>query len=220
MDNNIETPPVFSISPLAMPPALPATSPKPSRPVAEFSPLQRRDMFDGQQIWIWIYRFDASGWCLRAVSSLGASVVWRERFASDALALLAYERTLTEQGGGFIVKVGEQVQGMDGLNPDLLSPQDARYTSGRGFLSYTLRTFSLLRKYAGLWPAQSMLGHVITGYLYKGDPPAWPHAVQGIPGAPPNIVMEFTVPAQHIEDHVVHSMGLRKTLPKTGDWWR
>ncbi len=98
MDNNIETPPVFSISPPAMPPALPATSPKPSRPVAEFSPLQRRDMFDGQQIWIWIYRFDASGWCLRAVSSLGASVVWRERFASDALALLAYERTLAEQG--------------------------------------------------------------------------------------------------------------------------
>ncbi|MEI7786016.1 MAG: hypothetical protein WCK08_16610 [Betaproteobacteria bacterium] len=199
-------------------PAAPAV--RTVRAAAEFSPLQRRDELDGQQVWIWIYRFDASGWWLRAVSSRGASVVWRERFASDALALAAYERTLAEHGGGFIIEAGERVKGMDGFNPDLLLPQDARYTSGRGFLSYTLRTFTLLSKYAGLWPAQSMLGHVITGYLYKGDAPAWPHAVQGIPGAPGNIVMEFTTPPQYIEDHVLQTMGLRKTLAKTGDWWR
>lgn len=202
-------------SPLNIPPAFPAP-----RAAAEFSPLQRRDEVDGQQIWIWIYRFDASGWWLRVVSSRGASVVWRERFASDVLALAAYDRALADHGAAFIVKAGEQIRGMDGFNPDLLAPQDARYTSGRGFLSYTLRTFALLRKYAGLWPAQSMLGHVITGYLYKDDAPAWPHPVQGIPGAPRNIVMEFTIPAQHIEDHLLQTMGLRKTLPKTGDWWR
>ena len=189
------------------------------RPVAEFSPLQRRDEFDGQQVWIWIYRFDASGWMLRAVSSRGASAVWRQRFATDAQALAEYERTVVAHGGGFIVQAGEQVLGMDGLNPDLLQPQDVRYRGGKNFETYTLRTFGLLRKYAGLWPVQSMLGHVVTGYLYRGDAPGWPHAVHGIPGAPENIELEFTIPAHHIQGHVEHDLGLRKMLARSGNWW-
>jgi hypothetical protein len=67
---------------------------------------------------------------------------------------------------------------------------------------------------------QSMVGHLVTGYLYKDEAPAWPHPVKGIPGAPSNIVMEFTVPVRHIETYVEHELGLKKALPKTGDWWR
>jgi hypothetical protein len=198
----------------------PLAAAKPARAVAEFSSLQRQDQIDGQTISIWIYRFDATGWWLRAVSSYGASLVWRERFATDAQALAEYERTVTELGGGFIAKAGEQAKGMDGLNPALLQPQDSSYSSGRGFLRYSLRTFAMLQKYVGLWPVQSMVGHLVTGYLYKDEAPAWPHPVKGIPGAPPNIVMEFTVPVRHIETYVEHELGLKKALPKTGNWWR
>ncbi len=193
---------------------------KPARALAQFSELQRSDQIAGQTISIWIYRFDDTGWWLRAVSSYGASVVWRERFATDAMALAEYERTVSEHGGGFIAKAGEQAKGMDGLNPALLQPQDVAYSSGRGFLRYTLRTFAMLQKYAGLWPVQSMLGHSVTGYLYKEDAPDWPHPVKGIPGAPPNLVVEFTVPVRHIETHVEQELGMKKVLPKTGQWWR
>ena len=68
---------------------------------------------------------------LRTVSSRAASAVWRQRFATNAGGLAEYERTVVAPGGGLIEQAGEQVPGMDGLNPDVLRPQDARCRGGK-----------------------------------------------------------------------------------------
>jgi len=46
-----------------------------------------------------IYRFESEpSWLLEVVNDRGTSIVWDERFATDDLALAAFEQVVAEEG--------------------------------------------------------------------------------------------------------------------------
>jgi hypothetical protein len=178
----------------------------------EISSISRTDVVAGESISILIYRVHGSGWRLRATNTRGTSAVWKQQFETEQAALDAYLWTLNSDGASFIKRAASMLEVMDGFNPELLQPRDQRFSDPKKFTRYTLRVFSVVKKYAGLWPVQDLHGHNVSGYLYIGDAPAWPHPCQGMPGAPANIQIEFTNSPKHIEAEVVHELGLRPIM--------
>jgi len=178
----------------------------------EISPITRTDQVAGESITVTIYRIDKMGWRLRVTDSRGTSAVWKKHFESESAALAAYVWMLENDGGSFIKRAASMLEVMEGFNPQLLQPRDKRYTDPKRFHRYTLRVLKPIQHYAGIWPMQSLLGHNVSGYLYKGEAPAWPHPCKGLPGAPGNIEVEFTISPEFIEVEVVHDMGLRPML--------
>ena len=176
----------------------------------EISPFTRTDMIAGEAVSILIYRVNKDGWRLRVTNHRGTAAVWRTHFDTEQDALNAYRWTLDNDGSSFIKKASAMLDVMEGFNPDLLQPRDQRYSDPKRFsLRYTLRVFKTVKKYAGLWPVQDLRGHYVSGYLYTGDAPAWPHPCKGVPGAPANIHVEFTLSPDHIESEVIDHMGLK-----------
>jgi hypothetical protein len=54
---------------------------------------------DGVSITVEIYRFESEpSWLLEVVNDRGTSIVWDERFATDDLALAAFEQVVAEEG--------------------------------------------------------------------------------------------------------------------------
>jgi hypothetical protein len=178
----------------------------------EISSLTRTDELGTESITVTIYRINRSGWRLRVANARGVSAVWKKHFETEADALAAYTWTLENDGESFIKRAGSMLDVMDGFNAMLLQPRDKRYTDPKRFVGYTLRILKPIQQYAGMWPAQSLMGYNISGYLYKGDAPAWPHSCQGLPGAPQNIEVEFTISPEYIEAEVVHDLGLRPAI--------
>jgi hypothetical protein len=179
----------------------------------EFSSITRTDVIAGESVSILIYRIVGSGWRLRATNTRGTSAVWKKHFETEQAALDAYLSTLQEDGPSFIKRAASMLEVMEGFNPLLLQPRDKRFSDPKRYSqSYTLRVFRMVKKYSGLWPVQNLLGHFVSGYLYSGVPPDWPHPCKGMPGAPENIHVEFTISPDHIEDAVIHDMGLRPVI--------
>ncbi len=177
----------------------------------EISPLTRTDEVAGESITVTIYQINKTGWRLRATNARGTSAVWKQHFESESAALAAYLWTLENDRDSFIKRAGSMLDVMEGFNPLLLQPRDTRYRDAHRN-SYTLRILKPIQHYAGIWPVQSLMGHNVSAYLYKADAPAWPHPCKGLPGAPCNIEVEFTIPPQFIETEVLHDRGLRPVL--------
>lgn len=176
----------------------------------EYSPLQRISCIGNDQIQVYIYRQPHESWCLHLVNAHGASRMLEQRFERDDEAL-DYFDALRDSANEplFPADPVNIVEGMEGVNVSLLSPQYSWYRDMKSRALFTLCKFDLVHKYTGLWPAQNLRGHKITGYLYSGDSPAWPHPPQGLPGAPENIEMEFTILPKHIDFYVETERGLR-----------
>ena len=176
----------------------------------EYSPLQRVTRLGEAQIQVYIYRQPNESWCLHLVNAHGASRVIERRFRHDGDALAHFEELQSERMEKLFP--GDPInifKGMDGVNVSLLSPQYGWYRDMKTQALYTLCKFDLVHKFAGLWPAQNLMGHKITGYLYRGDSPTWPHPPKGLPGAPDNIDIEFTVLPKHIDFYIETERGLR-----------
>ena len=178
----------------------------------QISPLTRTDALEGDVVSVTIYRVNQGGWRLRATNTRGVSFVWRKHFETEAEAMEAYVLTLEQDGLSFIKRAGMQLDVMDGFNPRLLAPRDKKYTDPTRFAGYTLRVLKPIHAYSGIWPVQSLLGHNVSGYLYRGQAPSWPHPCKGLPGAPDNIDVEFTIAPDYIEAEVVHDLGLRPAI--------
>mgnify|MGYP000028178398 CR=1 FL=1 len=176
----------------------------------EYSPLQRVSCVGEDQVQVYIYRQPNECWFLHLVNAHGASRVLDKRFDRDDEALKYFD-TLSDSTDEplFPADPANIAQGMVGFNVSLLSPQYAWYRDMKSRSLFTLCKFDLVHKYTGLWPAQNLQGHKITGYLYNGESPAWPHPPQGLPGAPENIEMEFTILPKHIDFYVETERGLR-----------
>ncbi len=175
----------------------------------EYSPLQDQFAVGKDLVTVFIYRQKDEDWTLHLFNVDGASKMWASSFQNDASAF-DYFKELSSAGEiEFNTDLKKLKQDLNGFNSLLLQPQYAWYRDLKTKSLYTLCKFDLLKKYAGLWPAQNMMGHKVTGYLYKGDAPKWPHAPRGLPSAPSNIEMEFTVLPKHIDFYVVNDLGLR-----------
>lgn len=54
---------------------------------------------DGVSITLEIYRFESEpDWTLEVVNDCGTSIVWDDRFATDDLALAAFEEVVADEG--------------------------------------------------------------------------------------------------------------------------
>jgi hypothetical protein len=175
----------------------------------EYSPLQDVFLVGDEQIQVHIYRNGNEDWTLHLFNSNGASKMWANAFSDDISALEHFKEASSNGSIEFTTDLQKMKQGLSGFNNLLLQPQYAWYRDLKTKTLYTLCKFDLLQKYAGLWPAQNLMGHKVTGYLYKGDAPQWPHLPKGLPSSPKNIEMEFTVLPKHIDFYVVNDLGLR-----------
>ncbi len=178
----------------------------------DISPITRTDEVAGESITATIYQINNTGWRLRATTTRGISAVWKQHFESESAALAAYLDMLERDAERMIKRLSSMMDVMEGFNPLLLQPRDQRYRDAKRANSYTLRILKPIEHYSGMWPVQNLLGHKVSGYLYKADAPAWPHPCKGLPGAPANIEAEFTIPPQFIEAEVLNEMGLRPVL--------
>ncbi len=178
----------------------------------EISPITRTDEVAGETLTATIYRIDSTGWRLRVTTPRGLSTIWKQHFDSEEAALAAYLWTLEHDAERFIKRPASMLEVMEGFNPLLLQPRDTRYVDAKRTHRYTLRILKPIQHYSGIWPVQDLMGHKVTGYLYKAEAPAWPHPCKGLPGAPHNIEVEFTIPPQFIEAEVLHERGLRPLL--------
>ena len=176
----------------------------------EYSPLQKVSRVGDEQVQIYIYRQPQESWRLLLVNAHGASRVLEKNFDTDVQALGYFDDVCKYNSDKlFPADLVELVKEMPHVNASLLSPQYAWYRDMKSRALFTLCKFDLVHKYAGLWPAQNLQGHKITGYLYSGDSPAWPHPPKGLPGAPENIEVEFTILPKHIDFYVETERGLR-----------
>jgi uncharacterized protein len=80
------------------------------------SNLSRTVKRDGVTVEVWIFRLDhETEWLLEVVNSAGSSIIWSERFASDAEAYIGFERTVAEEGiRTFLEEENEIVNGATG----------------------------------------------------------------------------------------------------------
>lgn len=54
---------------------------------------------DGVSITLEVYRFESEpSWLLEVVNDRGTSIVWDDRFATDDLAVAAFEQVVAEEG--------------------------------------------------------------------------------------------------------------------------
>jgi len=146
------------------------------------------------------------------ISGTGHSKVWAVAFATEQAALDEYQRMV--DGGRVAQNLGIDASLEDSfdLNPALLKPIDQRLRDPLKLATYTLRKFEIIKKYSGVWPIKNTDGHNVTGYLYVGAAPVWPHPPKGTPGAPANIDSEFMVSGKHIDFYLSHDRRLQKIL--------
>jgi hypothetical protein len=176
----------------------------------EYSSLQRVFTVGEDQIQVYIYRQQNDSWRLHLVNAHGASLVCDKHFSNDEEALMHFEDSVDREEGFYFPSDPENIiKEFCGINVSLLEPQYKWYRDIKSKSLYTLCKFDMLHKYVGLWPAQSLLGHKITGYLYRGDAPKWPHAPKGLSGSPDNIEVEFTVLPKHIDFYIENERNLR-----------
>ena len=178
----------------------------------EHSSLQKVSYVGDDLVQVYIYRQPNEHWRLHLVNAHGSSRILDKNFERDDEAL-SYFDSLSETSGEELFPADpiNLALEMKGVNVSLLSPQYAWYRDVKSRALFTLCKFDLVHKYAGLWPAQNLQGHKITGYLYSGDSPAWPHPPKGLPGAPENIEVEFTILPKHIDFYVETERGLRNS---------
>lgn len=182
----------------------------------EYSSLQKNACIGQEQVQVYIYRQPSEPWCLHLVNVHGASRVLDKRFESDQKAMEYFESIRESINDSlFLNDPVNIIQRTEGVNFSLLSPQYSWYRDLKSRELFTLCKFDLVHKYTGLWPAQDLRGHKITGYLYSGSSPAWPHPPLGLPGAPENIEVEFTILPKHIDFYVEIERGLRDST-----YWR
>lgn len=63
------------------------------------SSLSRRITRDGISVALEIYRLESEpDWSLEVVNNRGTSIVWDDRFATDDLALAAFEQVVADEG--------------------------------------------------------------------------------------------------------------------------
>lgn len=205
---------VGPVSPMGM---LSAQSRQPVRqrveelPDIQFSALERVESIDGELVQVHIYRRKGEGWTLHLVNSKGVAQIVGSKFDSEQAAMSYFEQTICGKNHlEFSNDPQAYSSGLDGFNVSLLDPQYDRYKDCKTNVNYTLCKFNRVKKYTGLWPAKSLKGHHITGYLYKGVAPAWPHPPKGMPGAPANIDTEFTISPEHIDIYIDFDRGLRE----------
>jgi len=146
------------------------------------------------------------------ISSTGHSKVWDTVFATEQLALNEYQGMVDAKRVAQSLGIGTALEDALDLNPALLKPHDQRMRDPQKLATYTIRKFEIIKKYSGVWPIKNMAGHNITGYLYLGAPPAWPHPPKDAPGAPSHIDTEFTVATKHIDFYLSHDRRLQKML--------
>lgn len=176
----------------------------------EYSSLQKVFRIGGEQIQVYIYRQVNDNWRLHLVNSHGASLVCDTLFEKDVEALEYFDDVVGKSPEVYFPADPENInKEFRGINVSLLEPQYKWYRDIKSKSLYTLCKFDLVHKYVGLWPAQSLRGHKITGYLYRGDAPKWPHPPDGLFGAPDNIEVEFTVLPKHIDFYVENERNLR-----------
>jgi hypothetical protein len=177
-----------------------------------YSTLRRKELVQGHRLDVCIYRRGTSSWALMVISSTGHSKVWDSVFASEQLALDEYQKMVNEQLVTQTLGMGAAVEEFLDLNPALLKPNDQRMRDPLKLATYTVRKFEIIKKYSGVWPIKNMDGHNITGYLYLGVPPAWPHPPKDAPGGPSNIDTEFTVSTKNIDFYLSHDRRLQKMM--------
>jgi hypothetical protein len=177
-----------------------------------YSPLRRKELVQGHRLDVCIYRRGASAWALMVISSTGHSKVWDTTFASEQAALDEYRRMVDGQHVSQTLGMDTDLEDLLDLNPALLTPMDQRMRDPLKLATYTLRKFEIIKKYSGVWPIKNTDGHNITGYLYLGAGPVWPHPPKGAPGAPANIDVEFTVSGKHIDFYLSHDRRLQHML--------
>jgi hypothetical protein len=177
-----------------------------------YSPLRRKELVQGHRLDVCIYRRGTSAWALMVISGTGHSKVWAVAFATEQAALDEYQRMV--DGGRVAQNLGIDASLEDSfdLNPALLKPIDQRLRDPLKLATYTLRKFEIIKKYSGVWPIKNTDGHNVTGYLYVGAAPVWPHPPKGTPGAPANIDSEFMVSGKHIDFYLSHDRRLQKML--------
>ncbi|MEY3873185.1 MAG: hypothetical protein RLZZ296_2180 [Pseudomonadota bacterium] len=177
-----------------------------------FSALRRKVLVQGHRLDVCIYRRGTTAWALMVISSTGHSKVWDAVFATEQAALDEYQRMVDGQHVASALGIDTSLEDSFDLNPALLKPIDQRLRDPLKLGTSTLRKFEIIKKYSGVWPIKNTAGHNITGYLYAGPAPVWPHPPQGAPGAPANIDTEFTVSGKHIDFYLSHDRRLQLML--------
>lgn len=177
-----------------------------------YSSLSRTELVQGCRLNVCIYRRGMSAWALMVLSSTGHSRVWAADFASAQAALDEYQRMVDGQRVALILGIETNLEDSMDLNPALLKPLDQRIRDPVRLAMYTLRKFEIIKKYSGAWPIKNIDGHNITGYLYSGVAPVWPHPPKRAPGSPTNIDKEFTVSSKYIDLYISHDRQLKQML--------
>jgi len=182
-----------------------------------YSTLRRKEHVQGHRLDVCIYRRGTTAWALMVISSTGHSKVWDGVFVSEQSALDEYQRMVDGQQVARTLGIDNSLEETFDLNPALLKPIDQRLRDPLKLGIFTLRKFEIIKKYSGVWPIKNTNGHDITGYLYAGAAPMWPHSPKGAPRAPANIDTEFTVSGKNIDFYLSHDRRLQKIL---SNWYQ